>query len=202
VKAIAVNGSPRKEGNTHLLLEKVLEPLRAAGWETELVQLGGQKIRGCRACYQCFERHDCRCGFRDDVFNDLAAKLFAADALIVGSPTYFTDVSSETKALLDRLGLVAVANGGALRGRIGAAVVAVRRGGGTHAYDTINHMFLMNGVIVPGSSYWNLGFGLGPGEVERDDEGMRNMRHLGETIAWLGAALDGRRGSFPALPSE
>ncbi len=202
MKAIAVNGSPRKDGNTHLLLEKVLEPLRAAGWETELLQLGGQKIRGCRACYQCMENRDLRCGFRDDVFNDLAAKLFTADALIVGTPTYFTDVSAETKALLDRLGFVSLANDGALRGRIGAAVVAVRRGGGTHAFDTINHMFLMNGVIVPGSSYWNLGFGLAPGEADRDDEGLRNMRHLGETIAWLGAALEGRRPSFPALPSE
>jgi multimeric flavodoxin WrbA len=202
VRAIAVNGSPRKAGNTHLLLEKVLEPLREAGWETELLQLGGEKMRGCRACYECFERKDLRCAFRDDVFNDFAAKLWTADALILGSPTYFTDVSAETKALLDRLGLVSLANGGALRGRIGAAVIAVRRGGGTHAFDTINHMFLMSGVIVPGSSYWNLGFGLAPGDAGGDAEGLRNMRHLGQMIAWLGAALEGRRASCPALPSE
>jgi len=202
VRAIAVNGSPRKDGNTHLLLEKVLEPLREAAWETELLQLGGQKVRGCRACFQCFERRDLRCAFRDDVFNDLAAKLWTADALVLGTPTYFTDVSAETKALVDRLGMVSLANGGALRGRIGAAVVAVRRGGGTHAFDTINHMFLMTGVIVPGSSYWNLGFGLAPGDAAGDAEGLRNMRHLGQAIAWLGAALEGRRASYPALPSE
>ena len=115
--------------------------------------------------------------------------MVAADAIILGSPTYFTDVSAEMKALLDRAGLVALANGGLFRGKIGAAVVAVRRGGGTHAFDTMNHMFLMSGAIVPGSTYWNLGFGLDKGDVARDDEASRNMNDLGQTIAWLGAAL-------------
>jgi multimeric flavodoxin WrbA len=115
--------------------------------------------------------------------------MIQADAIILGSSTYFTDVSAEMKALLDRAGLVAVANGGLLRRKIGAAVVAVRRGGGTHAFDTINHMFLMSGVIVPGSTYWNLGFGLDKGEVKKDEEGLRNMTDLGQTIAWLGDAI-------------
>ena len=115
--------------------------------------------------------------------------MVAADAILLGSPTYFTDVSSEMKALLDRAGLVAIANGGLFRGKIGAAVVAVRRGGGTHAFDTINHMFLMSGVIVPGSTYWNLGFGLDKGEVAEDAEAARNMADLGQTIAWLGRAI-------------
>ena len=109
--------------------------------------------------------------------------------LILGSPTYFTDVSAEMKALLDRAGLVAVANDGLFRRKIGAAVVAVRRGGGTHAFDTINHMFLMSGAIVPGSTYWNLGFGLDKGEVKKDEEGLRNMTDLGQTIAWLGDTI-------------
>lgn len=197
MKAVAVNGSPRKDGNTHLLLEKVLEPLAESGWETELLQLGGRNIHGCRACLQCFEKKDMRCSSKNDVFNELAEKLLQADALILGSPTYFTDVSAEMKALLDRLGFVAMANGGVLRGRIGAAVVAVRRGGGTHVFDTINHMFLISGVVVPGSTYWNLGVGLEPGDVARDEEGMANMRHLGQTIAWLGKALEGHRESYP-----
>jgi multimeric flavodoxin WrbA len=198
MKAIAVNGSPRKNGNTNVLLDTVLQPLREAGWDTELLHLGGRQIHGCRACFQCFGKRDLRCACKDDVFNEFAEKLFVADALILGSPTYFTDVSAEMKALLDRLGFVASANGNALRGRIGAAVVAVRRGGGTHVFDTINHMFLMSGVIVPGSTYWNLGFGLNPGEVAGDSEGMNNMRHLGRTIAWLGAALQGHREAYPA----
>lgn len=202
MKAIAINGSPRRQGNTRLLLEKVLEPLAESGWETELLQLGGRNIHGCRACFQCFSKKDMRCSHGKDVFNGMAEKAFQSDAIILGSPTYFTDVSSEMKAFIDRLGLVATANGKALRGRIGAAVVAVRRGGGTHVFDTINHMFLMSGVIVPGTTYWNLGFGLAPGEVADDAEGMANMRHLGLTIAWLGEALQGRRGSFPEPIAE
>src|SRR5512136_1608172 len=189
MKAVAINGSPRKGGNTEILLKKVLAPLAAAGWETELIQLGGAPIRGCRACYHCFDAKDSQCGQKDDAFNPCFEKMIAADAIILGSPTYFTDVSSEMKALLDRAGLVALANGGLFRGKIGAAVVAVRRGGGTHAFDTINHMFLMSGAIVPGSTYWNLGFGLDKGEVKRDEEALRNMRDLGETIAWLGEAI-------------
>ncbi len=189
MKAIAINGSPRKGGNTETLLRKVLEPLAAAGWNTEFIQLGGKAIRGCRACYQCFKKKNSRCGQKDDAFDACFEKMLAADAIILGSPTYFTDVSAEMKALLDRAGLVAVANGGLLRRKIGAAVVAVRRGGGTHAFDTINHMFLMSGAIVPGSTYWNLGFGLEKGEVEKDEEGLRNMLDLGNTIAWLGEAI-------------
>jgi multimeric flavodoxin WrbA len=189
MKAVAINGSPRKGGNTEILLRKALAPLIAAGWEAEFVQLGGTPIRGCQACYQCFEKQNSRCSQKDEVFNPCFAKMVAADAILLGSPTYFTDVSAEMKSLLDRAGLVALANGGLFRGKIGAAVVAVRRGGGTHAFDTMNHMFLMSGAIVPGSTYWNLGFGREKGEVSGDDEAARNMHDLGQTIAWLGEAI-------------
>jgi multimeric flavodoxin WrbA len=189
MRAVAINGSPRKGGNTEILLKKALAPLADAGWETEFIQLGGRPIRGCQACYRCFEQKDSRCSQQDEFFNQCFAKMVAADAIILGSPTYFTDVSAEMKALLDRAGLVALANGGLFRGKIGAAVVAVRRGGGTHAFDTMNHMFLMSGAIVPGSTYWNLGFGREKGEVSKDDEAARNMKDLGQTIAWLGEAI-------------
>ena len=189
MKAVAINGSPRKGGNTELLLKQVLTPLTDAGWDTEFIQLGGKPIRGCQACYQCFKTKNSRCSQKDDFFNQCMEKMIEADAIILGSPTYFTDVSAEMKALLDRAGLVAVANGGLFRGKIGASVVAVRRGGGTHAFDTMNHMFLMSGVIVPGSTYWNLGFGLDKGDVAKDEEAARNMKDLGQTIAWLGKAV-------------
>jgi multimeric flavodoxin WrbA len=189
MKAIAINGSPRKGGNTEILLKKALAPLAAAGWETDFVQLGGRPIRGCQACYQCFNTKNSRCSQKDDFFDRCFEKMAVSDAIILGSPTYFTDVSAEMKALLDRSGLVALANGGLFRGKIGAAVVAVRRGGGTHAFDTMNHMFLMSGVIVPGSTYWNLGYGREKGEVANDNEALRNMTDLGQTIAWLGAAI-------------
>ncbi len=189
MKAVAINGSPRKGGNTEILLRKALAPLTAAGWQTEVVQLGGREIRGCKACYRCFDEKNSRCHQKEDCFNECLEKMIGADAIILGSPTYFTDVSAEMKALLDRAGLVALANGGLFRGKIGAAVVAVRRGGGTHAFDTINHMFLMSGAIVPGSTYGNLGFGLDKGDVAKDDEAGRNMADLGQTIAWLGKAI-------------
>lgn len=189
MKAVAINGSPRKGGNTELLLKQVLAPLVEAGWDTEFIQLGGKPICGCQACGQCFKKKNKRCGQKDDFFNQCFEKMIGADAIILGSPTYFTDVSAEMKALLDRSGLVALANGGLFRGKIGASVVAVRRGGGTHAFDTMNHMFLMSGAIVPGSTYWNLGFGLDKGDVSKDDEAARNMKDLGQTIAWLGTAV-------------
>jgi len=198
MKAVAINGSPRKGGNTELLLRRVLAPLAAAGWETELIQVGGTSIRGCRACYACFEKKNSRCSQQDEFFDKCMEKMVAADAIVLGSPTYFTDVSAEMKALLDRAGLVAVANGGLFRGKIGAAVVAVRRGGGTHAFDTMNHMFLMSGAIVPGSTYWNLGFGREKGEVAKDGEALRNMDDLGQTIAWLGEAIHEHAGKHPA----
>jgi multimeric flavodoxin WrbA len=197
MKAVAINGSPRKGGNTEILLKKVLAPLAAAGWETEFIQLGGRPIRGCQACYRCFDLKNSQCSQKDEVFNNCFAKMVAADAILLGSPTYFTDVSAEMKALLDRAGLVALANGGLFRGKIGAAVVAVRRGGGTHAFDTMNHMFLMSGAIVPGSTYWNLGFGREKGEVSKDDEAARNMNDLGHTIGWLGEAIHNHAGKRP-----
>ena len=197
MKAVAINGSPRKGGNTEILLKKALAPLAVSGWETEFIQLGGALIRGCQACYQCFKKKNSQCSQKDDVFNQCFEKMAAADAILLGSPTYFSDVSAEMKALLDRAGLVALANDGLFRGKIGAAVVAVRRGGGTHAFDTMNHMFLMSGVIVPVSIYWNLGYGLDKGEVAKDDEASRNMNDLGQTIAWLGEAIHQYTGSRP-----
>ncbi|MDD2583286.1 MAG: flavodoxin family protein [Desulfuromonadaceae bacterium] len=189
MKAVAINGSPRPGGNTEILLKRVLEPLEAAGWDTEVLQIGGKAVRGCMACMKCIENQNRRCVIESDPINEYLEKMYAADAIILGSPTYFADVTSELKALIDRAGFVALANGGAFSGKIGAAVVAVRRGGATHVFNTINHMFLISSMIVPGSLYWNLGVGTDKGEVSGDEEAMRNMNHLGQTIAWLGAAM-------------
>jgi len=197
MKAIAINGSPRPGGNTEIMLKKVLEPLEAAGWSTEHRQIGGKPVRGCLACFKCVERKNGRCVIEGDVVNEYLELMYAADAIILGSPTYFADVTSELKALIDRAGFVALANGGAFSGKIGAAVVAVRRGGGTHVFDTINHMILISSMIVPGSLYWNLGIGLNKGEVHGDDEAMRNMSHLGQTIAWLGTAIGSGSDAIP-----
>lgn len=195
--ALALNGSPRKDGNTYNLLKEVLAPIAQAGWETELVQVGGKAIRGCLACYKCFENMNKRCSVDTDMLNEIMEKMVRADALILGSPTYFTDVSAELKAVIDRSGLVSQANGVLFKGKIGAAVAAVRRAGAIHVFDTINHMFLMSQMIVPGSIYWNLGIGLDKGDVLNDAEGMRNMRHLGTVIAWLGKVVRPHLDAYP-----
>lgn len=201
MKAIAINGSPRRGGNTEILLKKVLAPLAAAGWDTELMQIGGKAVHGCLACMQCFEKKNGRCAVEKDGINEYLERMYAADAIILGSPTYFAAIAPELKALMDRAGYVALANGGLFRGKIGAAVVAVRRGGATHVFDTINHMFLMSSMIVPGSTYWNIGMGREKGQVLNDDEGLRNMEHLGNSIAWLGKATAAMTEPFPSAPS-
>lgn len=204
MKAIAINGSPRPGGNTEILLKKVLEPLEAAGWDTEYRRIGGKPVRGCLACAKCVEKRNGRCIIEDDVINEYLERMYAADAIILGSPTYFADVTTELKALIDRAGFVALANGGAFSGKIGAAVVAVRRGGATHVFDSINHLFFISSMIVPGSLYWNLGMGLNKGDVLNDDEALRNMSHLGQTIAWLGKAMAtaSETSTFPKVAVE
>ena len=192
MKALAINGSPRKGGNTEILLRKVLEPLAAAGHKTDYVQVGGTRIRGCTACGACGRLKNKRCVIEDDIFNLAFAKMLEADAIVIGSPVYFADVTAETKALIDRAGRVARTNGGLLWRKIGAAAVAARRGGAIHAVDAINHLFLANQMVVPGSTYWNFGLGREPGEVLADEEALANMKDLGEQIAWLFGLLEKR----------
>ncbi|BDG06901.1 flavodoxin family protein [Anaeromyxobacter paludicola] len=185
MKVVAFNGSARKDGNTAILLRRVLGELEREGIETEVVHLAGQPIHGCTGCRRCGARKDRHCARGDDAVNGFIDKMLAADGVLLGSPTYFTDVSTEMKALIDRCGFVAKANGDMFRRKVGAAVVAVRRAGSTHAFDTMNHFFTINQMIVPGSSYWNVGVGLEPGDVEKDEEGLRTMAVLGENMAWL-----------------
>ena len=195
--ALAVNGSPRKGGNTEILLKGVLGELDQAGWETELVKVGGTAIRGCIACHKCFENKNNECSVKKDRFNEIYAKMVKADAIVLGSPTYFAAVSADLKALIERAGFVAYANDHAFSGKIGAAVVAVRRGGATHVFDSINHMYQMSRMIIPGSTYWNMGIGLDKEDVKDDDEGMANMRHLGKSINWLGRSIKPNLPDYP-----
>jgi multimeric flavodoxin WrbA len=185
MKVIGINGSPRKEGNTSRMIKKVLSVLEGDGCETGYIQLGGEVIHGCTACYRCGKNLNKKCAIGNDCFNDIFEKMIEADGIIIGSPTYFTDVTTEIKALIDRAGFVARSNGNLLQHKAGAAVIAVRRGGGMHAFDTINHLFLISRMFIAGSSYWNLGFGGGVGEVENDAEGMKTLEHLGESMAFL-----------------
>ena len=185
MKVTAFNGSARKDGNTAILIKYVFRELEREGIETELVQLAGSSIHGCIACMKCHENKDQRCAVKDDIVNDCIEKMVAADGIILGSPTYFANVSTEMKALIDRAGMVSMANDYMLARKVGAAVVAVRRAGSIHVFNSINHFFFIGQMIVPGSSYWNLGIGRQKGEVEKDDEGIRTMKNLGRNMAWL-----------------
>jgi multimeric flavodoxin WrbA len=185
MKVVAFNGSARKDGNTAFLIKTVFEELKKEKIKTELVQLAGKKIRGCIACGKCFTKQDRRCAVTGDILNDCIGKMLEADGIILASPTYFADVSAEMKALIDRSGFVAKANQDMFRRKVGASVVAVRRAGAIHAFDTMNHFFFISQMIVPGSSYWNIGIGLAPGDVNRDEEGLSTMRSLGANMAWL-----------------
>jgi multimeric flavodoxin WrbA len=185
MRVVAFNGSARRNGNTAILVGRVFEELEREGFETEMVQLAGARIRGCTACLRCRETKDGTCALTDDPVNQWISKMREADAVILASPTYFSDVTAEMKALIDRAGFVAKANNEMFRRKAGAAVVAVRRGGAIHAFDTMNHFFLISQMIVPGSCYWNVGIGRAIGEVEQDKEGLDTMRILGENMAWL-----------------
>jgi multimeric flavodoxin WrbA len=174
-----------------MLLRHVFAELEKEGIETELVELAGKRIRGCTACFKCFANLDRRCAVKGDAANDCIGKIDGADGILLGSPTYFTDVTAEMKALIDRAGMVGRANGNIYRRKAGAAVVAVRRAGAIHAFDTMNHFFLIGEMIIPGSSYWNIGVGREIGDVEKDEEGVQTMRTLGRNMAWLMKRLDG-----------
>ena len=185
MKVVAFNGSARRDGNTAILVRRVFAELEKEGIETELVQLAGQHIHGCAACGQCFKNKNQRCVADDDIVNECIEKMRTADGIILASPTYFADVTSEMKALIDRAGFVARANDDLFKRKVGAAVVAVRRAGAMHAFDTLNHFFLIGQMIIPGSSYWNIGIGRAKGEVEQDEEALRTMQTLGQNMAWL-----------------
>lgn len=191
MKVIAFNGSARKDGNTAILLNTVMDEMKAAGFETELYQLSGKPIQGCIACMKCFENKNKRCNVDKDIINECIQKMLEADGILLGSPTYFADVSAGMKALIERCGMVSRANGDMFQRKVGAGVVAVRRAGAYHVFSTLNAFFLIGQMVIPGSSYWNLAHGRLPGEVTKDEEGMRTMKQLGQNMAWLMKKLHG-----------
>ncbi|MEW6260247.1 MAG: flavodoxin family protein [Thermodesulfobacteriota bacterium] len=185
MNVVAFNGSARKDGNTAIMIRSVLSVLEEAGIQTELIQLAERKISGCKACYGCVKKKNGRCAVAKDDLNEMLNRMIEADGIILGSPTYFADVTSEMKALIDRCGMVSRANGDLLKRKVGAAIVVARRGGAIHAFDSMNHFFLIGQMIVVGSNYWNIGMGLNIGDVSSDQDGLATMRVLGENMAWL-----------------
>jgi multimeric flavodoxin WrbA len=185
MKVIAFNGSPRKEANTFALLNLVLDEIKKEGIETEIYSLAGKSIQGCIACYQCMKNKNGKCAVEKDIANECIAKMREADGILLGSPTYFSDVTAGMKALIERAGLVARANDYFLKRKVGAGVVAVRRAGAIPAFNTLNLFLIYNQMILPGSSYWHMAIGRDPGEVKNDAEGVQTMKTLGQNISWL-----------------
>jgi multimeric flavodoxin WrbA len=185
MKVLAVNGSPRQNGNTSVMLGWVAEELTKAGVAVETVQIGGKLIAGCKACGVCGEKKNQRCAQDQDPVNEIIAKMIEADGLILGSPVYFSDMTPELKALIDRAGFVTLWNGRLMTRKVGAAVVVARRAGHVHTYDSINHFFGITSMYPVGSRDWNLGVAMNPGEVSQDEEAKRTMVTLGENMAWI-----------------
>ena len=191
MKTVAFNGSGRKDGNTAILLRVVLDELAKEGIETELIQLAGRPLQGCIACYKCFENKDKKCAVTNDKLNEYLAKMMEADGILLGSPVYYADASASIKALIERCGLVSLANGGLYTHKVGAAVAAVRRAGAIRTFDTLNHFFQYSQMVIVGSTYWNVGMGREPGQVKEDAEGIRTMETLGKNMAWLLKKING-----------
>ena len=185
MKVVAFNGSPRRNGNTVVLINEVFRILEREGIETEMIQLGNKQVHGCTACGKCKEIQNGKCHIKNDHLNFCIEKMIEADGIMIGSPVYFADVTPEVKALIDVAGYVTRANNHLLKRKVGAGVIAVRRGGALHAFETINNFFLISQMIVPGSSYWNFVIGRDPGDVLNDKEGMQTIKTLGENMAWL-----------------
>lgn len=185
MKVVALNGSARKDGNTAMLINAVFDELKKDGIETELIQMAGKPIQGCLACYKCFKNRNRRCSVEKDMLNDVIAQMETAEGVLLGSPTYFSDVSSGMRAFIERCGFVARANDYMFKGKVGAAVVAARRAGAIPAFSSMNLFLHYMQMFMPGASYWSIGVGREPGDVLKDDEGIQTMKSLGQNMAWL-----------------
>jgi multimeric flavodoxin WrbA len=185
MKVVGLNGSARKDGNTAMLINVVFDELKKEGIETELIQMAGKPVQGCIACYKCFKNLNRRCSVEKDTLNEIIAKMEPAEGILLGSPTYFSDVSSGMRAFIERCGFVARANNYMFKGKVGAGVVAVRRAGAIPAFSSMNLFLHYMQMFMPGASYWSIGVGRDPGDVLKDDEGIQTMKALGQNMAFL-----------------
>ncbi|MDP2854465.1 MAG: flavodoxin family protein [Smithellaceae bacterium] len=185
MKVIALNASARKDGNTAILLNTVLDELKNEGIKTDMIQLAGKTLRGCTACNKCMKTLDKHCAVKKDILNDIIDQMLSADGILLGSPTYFSDVTANMRAFIERSGRVSRANDYMLKRKVGAGVVAVRRAGAIPAFTGMFLYLHYMQMVIPGSSYWNVGIGRDIGDVLKDEEGLQTMKTLGQNMAWL-----------------
>ncbi len=202
MKVIAINGSPKKEGNTCHALKMVGDELIASGIEFEILHIGHKMIHGCTACGKCAENKDEKCSLGNDGLNQWIQMVKAADGIVLGSPVHYSGIGGTMKCFLDRLFYVSGSNGNLLRHKVAAAVVAVRRTGGSATLDSLYHYLTYAEMIVATSRYWNVIHGRTPGEVSSDGEGVQVMRVLGKNMAWLLKMKEATAGTVPSPMPE
>jgi multimeric flavodoxin WrbA len=185
MKVIGINGSPRKTGNTSLLMDTVFQELEAQGIETETIHIGREPVRGCIGCFRCMMNKDGVCAVGNDPLNEWLGRMREADGILLGSPVYTADVAGTMKCFMDRASMVSSVSDDLLKHKVGAGVVALRRAGSLHALNSFNNFFTILQMVVVGSSYWNMGYGLEEGGVRRDEEGLNTMKNLGRNMAWV-----------------
>ncbi|MDR2292466.1 MAG: flavodoxin family protein [Prevotellaceae bacterium] len=185
MKVVAIQGSPRKNGNTFFALTVIKNILVEEGIDFEIIDIGGKHIRGCTACEKCYENRDGKCAVTNDAVNDTVAKMKTADGIIIASPVYYSGIAGTMKCFLDRAFYVAEVNGGWFRHKVGASVVAVRRTGGSMTFNSLNHYLGIAEMLIPASNYWNVIHGLLPGDAAKDKEGIQIMQMLAKNMAWL-----------------
>ena len=180
MKVLIINGSPKKDGNTKTAINEMIAQFDKEGVETEVIELGGQAIRGCEACGSCFKTGK-GCVF-GDIVNEASAKLEEADGLVVASPVYYASPNGTIVSFLDRLFYSSRFD---KTMKVGASVAVARRAGVLTTYDTLNKYFAINNMPIASANYWNNVFGGAPGEAARDEEGMDTMRVLAKNMAFL-----------------
>ena len=181
MKAIGIIGSPRKNGNTEILAAHALEAIAEEGIDTELIPLAGLDIRPCNACMVC--RDEERCPIEDDLF-PIYLKMKEADGIILASPVYFGSATALIKALMERAGYIARQHGNRFNRKVGGPLVVARRAGQNFTLAQLTFWFQISGMVVPGSTYWNMAFGNRQGEVLSDEEGMKTVWNFGKNVAW------------------
>lgn len=202
MKVLAINGSPKAQGNTYHAIMMVGEELKKQGIELEVVQIGDKKISGCLSCGACARNKNEKCIIEDDIVNETIQKMKAADGIIISSPVHYAGIGGTMKSFLDRAFYVSGVNGSLLRHKVGAAVVADRRSGGVSTFTQLNNFLNYSEMLMPTSNYWNVAFGRAPGEIEKDDEGHQIMRVLGKNMAWLMKLKEYGKDSVPAPERE
>ncbi|MBN1911770.1 MAG: flavodoxin family protein [Pirellulales bacterium] len=184
MRVLGISGSPRKGGNTETLIRRALDALAGEGFETDFLSLAGRPVKPCTACGGCSKTKTAECVLDDPAFEGVIERFQAADGILVGSPVYFGSATPETMALLDRVGYVSRRHGNFLRRKVGAAIVVARRAGKNFTFAQLNYFFLLSEMIVPGSTYWNVGIGREKGDVEHDEEGLETIDNLAANMAW------------------